>query len=156
MAKRSCPTWMESCLGLVAFEGVQLSAVLKSIISFFRQDTHRRAVVRTLRKQNLEGLAGMLAKSKLPPFAAWRWHTLDDALRALLPMLDGLRTHFDAAPFRANRDSAELRQVVTAFGSQAWRNQTNFFAWYCEWLCGLMLWGSSCACHELRFVVANK
>lgn len=122
--------------------------LFKSVLSFFRQDTHRVLVVRSLRQRSLGPLADMLAKSKLPSFADWRWDTLHLALEALDPMLDSLRVHFDPRPFRSSRAGTGLNEVISAFKSDGWRQVGRFVLWLCRFLCGLMSWGGGCDCHQ--------
>lgn len=86
-------------------------------------------------------------KAKLPGFADWRWNTLNLALKALMPILPSLALHFNPRPFSGARAGVGLQEIVGAFSDPLFQKQAEFMAWYCEWLCNLMQWGSGCDCH---------
>ena len=125
----------------------------RSMVAFLRIPSHVPKLTRHLRGQGLGYLADVLEAQRLPSFADWRWSTLKRCLSAVLPFLDGLIDNFDPALFPGSRSS--MVPMITAFGCEAWRRQTDFVMFLATWLVQLQQWGSGCDCHAAQLLAGE-
>lgn len=128
-----------------AFPGFLLK--LKAIVKFLRNDLVIGELDRDFEEGGLHGLASVLRSAKLVTFAAWRWGTLASVCQALDKFLLSLADRFDGKAFEDRRDSSEVKQVLAAFKSPAWKRLFKFVSWYTEALTTLMDWVGGCPCH---------
>lgn len=120
----------------------------KAVIAFFRVEGHRSTMATHLRRNGMGGLAEMVERVSLPSFAQWRWTTLHDCLRALLPCLASLSQQLDPKHFAKSKDGVAFASVVAAFASGEWHRQTAWVNHFCGTISTMMAWGSGCSCHE--------
>ena len=123
---------------------------LKSIVSWFRIQLHRDAVVRQLRERGASALGDLLESTQLCSIAEWRWNTLSAVCEALEPLHQGLREHFDPAQFSNGRDRSHLATVTGALRSHLWHARFGFVSWIAKILNSLSTWGTGCPCHDVE------
>ena len=74
-------------------------ALLKHVVSWFRDENMRADTMEMFRALNLTGLCQIVQGMHLPNFAAWRWNTLELCCRGLERGLVSIRAHFDPGHF---------------------------------------------------------
>ena len=101
-----------------------------------------------LNNEGLIGLSQLLQRIRFQHFAAWRWGSLLEICKNLSLVLDTLKYQWAPHLFVHRQQGANIRLVILALSNDRWHCYSTFAFWFSSWLGNIMLWGTSCGCHQ--------
>lgn len=123
-------------------------AKLKGLVKFLRSEMAVAEIIKCLERDGAHDVAEQLRRAKLVSFANWRWGTIGDVCEGLGGFLESFTASFDPTPLADQRDTTELKNVVSALSSPEWLALFKFVRWFAAWLTPLMEWIGGCPCHQ--------
>ena len=118
---------------------------LKALCKFFREK--RDDIIRNFTASGHIGFVAVFKQSSIPPFAHWRWTSVNDTCKGVRPFIVSFCAHFDPVPFKNAKDTTTLKHVREACASNTFMMEFNFVAWFAGEMGLLLSWGGSCTCH---------
>ena len=99
---------------------------LKALTNVLRVHIASDVLCKYLVRNDKGDVAATLGNASIASWAHWRWTTLWDCQKSIMPFLDDLLPWFNLTIFGDVQDRAGLIKAAEALSSQQWRDQFDF------------------------------